>query len=298
MPFALLDRFLTAKRAVGCAPNTLYWYRYCINSYLTYAADSGEEYKRPDTIENYLAAMRAAKRASSTVSGHFTALCAWFKWATQRHLIDDNPTRYIQKPKQLRRVKRRITKAEFLHLFRSIRVEKWIDARDRCLLLVLFYSGLRLTETLSLRPTDIDVEQRILLVERGTKGDKPRPVPFHPALVEELARYFEMRPPFSSEYLFVADDGHGRVRGPLSVDGLRAVLMRRCRVAGLPYRNPHSFRHAFAMEFLNGGMEISAVSAAMGHASVKTTESEYASWLIQGLQREYNNALREVGNLS
>lgn len=294
MPSAYLERFITAKRAAGCAPNTLYWYRMCISSFLSWVEEAALEYKKPDTIELYLSALREAKRASSTVSGHFTALSTWFTWLAQRQLLDDNPMRHTQKPKVIKRVKRRVPKNEFVQLYQSITVTRWIDQRDKCMLLVLFYSGLRLTETLNLKPTDIDLDTGIILVERG-KGDKPRPVPFHPALRTEIERYFEMRPAFGSDYLFVADDGHGRIRGKLTVGGLRTILQRRFAAANLTYRNPHAFRHAFAMEFLNGGMEISAVSAAMGHASVRTTESEYASWLVGGLTREYNEALRQVG---
>lgn len=297
MPNALLDRFLTTKRAAGCSPNTLYWYRMCIAGYLVYAGDGEreEEYKRPDTIEGYLSHLRSAGKASSTVSGHFTAIAAWFNWLVQRRLVDDNPIRYLDKPKIVKRMKARVSKDEFGKLYRSIDGAKWIDHRDRCMLLVLFYSGLRLTECLNLRPTDIDHDECVIVVERG-KGDKTRLVPFHPNLPGVAAQYLEARPPFCSDYLFVADDGHGRVRGQLSVGGLRATLERRFAHAGIPYRNPHAFRHAFAMEFLNGGMEMSAVSAAMGHSSVTTTEREYASWLTAGLRREYNKALAQVGS--
>ena len=107
-----------------------------------------------------------------------------------------------------------------------------------------------------------------------------------------------MRPPFGNDFLFVANDGHDRSRGYLTSAGVRMMLLRRFAKAGLPYRNPHAFRHAFAIEFLNAGMEMSAVSTAMGHTSVKTTESEYAYWLISGLKREYNEALSRLSTAS
>lgn len=297
MPTALLERFIMTKRAAGCSPNTLYWYRMCISGYLAYAETKGcvEEYKKPDTIEGYLASLRSARKASSTVSGHFTAIAAWFNWLVQRRLLDDNPIRYLEKPKIIKRMKARVSKDEFGTLYRSIRGAQWIDHRDRCLLLVLFYSGLRLTECLNLRPTDIDYGEDVIVVERG-KGDKTRLVPYHPSLPEEVQLYLAARPFAGAEYLFVSDDGHGRVRGQLTVGGLRATLERRFAAASLPYRNPHAFRHAFAMEFLNGGMEMSAVSAVMGHSSVTTTEREYASWLTAGIRREYNEALKQVGS--
>src|SRR5436190_2975028 len=292
-PNDLLDRFIISKEAAACLPNTLSWYRMCISRYLEWCGSEGQEYKKPDTIEVYLASLRKRKLASSTVSGYFTALTAWFTWAYQRDYISDNPLRHIQKPKMIKRIKNRVPKSDFDQLYASIAVNKWSDQRDRCNLLVMFYSGLRVTETISLLPTDVDLDDQMIFVRRG-KGDKPRPVPCHPSLAIELPIYYEMRPAFCSETLFVANDGHGRVRGPLSAAGVRMIFMRRFANAGLPYRNPHAFRHAFAMEFLNGGMEISAVAAALGHASVKTTESEYAHWLTAGLKREYTEALKRV----
>lgn len=293
-PMALLDRFLVTKEAAGCSLNTVRWYRMCVGHYLRWTDEEAQEYKKPDTIENYLAKLRRNNLASSTVSGYFTALAAWFTWLTQREYIADNPLRQIPKPKQIRKVKRRIPKDDFVILYESIEVNNWSDQRDKCLLLIMFYSGLRVTETISLLPTDVDLDEQIISVRRG-KGDKPRPVPCHPALVDELPIYFEMRPAFCSETLFVANDGHDRVRGPLSAAGVRMIFVRRFAAAGLKYRNPHAFRHAFAMEFLNAGMEMSAVSASLGHASVKTTESEYAHWLVAGLKREYGEALKRVG---
>jgi site-specific recombinase XerD len=290
----LLERFLTSKIAQGCTLNTVRWYRMCIGHYLAWVKEGEGEYKKPDTIEDYLARLRRNNLASSTVSGYFTALAAWFTWAYQREYIADNPLRRIQKPKQIKKIKNRVPKGDFAKLLLSIEVRKWSDQRDRCILLIMFYSGLRVTETISLMPTDVDLDEQIISVRRG-KGDKPRPVPCHPSLIDELPLYLSMRPPFGSDALFVANDGHDGVRGSLTSGGVRMMLIRRFARAGLTYRNPHAFRHAFAMEFLNAGMEMSAVGAALGHTSVKTTESEYAFWLTSGLKREYSEALKLVG---
>lgn len=293
MPLDLLSTFLSSKHAAGCTQNTILWYRMCIRNYIVWTNENGEEYKKPETIERYLVHLRLDNKASSTVSGYFTALAAWFTWAYKRKYISDNPLVHIQKPKQMKPIKNRVPRQDFQRLYASIAVDKWIDQRDKCLLLVMFYSGLRATETVSLLPTDVDLDQCLIAVRRG-KGEKPRLVPCHRLLAQELPLYYEMRPPFSSEALFVANDGHGNVRGPLTTAGLRMVLMRRFAYAGIKYRNPHAFRHSFAIEFLNAGMEMSAVAASLGHASVKTTESEYAYWLTGGLQREYNEALRRM----
>jgi len=293
MPHDLLARFLLAKQSIGCTTNTLDWYHGRIKDYLAWCCRVELEYKKPNTVEEYIVNLRERKLASSTVFGSFTALAAWFKWALRRGYLNENPFDQLERPKQIRKIKNRVSRKEFAALYQSIEVNKWSDQRDKCLLLVMFYSGLRLTETVSLLPTDVSLDERLITVQSG-KGEKARAVPCHPALVDALLLYLEMRPPFGSDYLFVANDGHDRVRGALSIDGLRMMLIRRWRAAGLPYRSPHAFRHAFAVEFLNSGMEMSAVAAALGHASVKTTEKEYAFWLTAGIQREYDEALSRM----
>lgn len=292
-PDLLLDRFLVAKRAKGCTLHTLRWYKMCILPFLTWAEDEQLEYKKPETIEGYITGLRTRKLAPSTISGHYTAIIAWLKWAFKRGYLPTDPTPLLDRPKKFKPLKKRITRIDFIALYNAVPSEKWIDARDRCLLLILYFSGLRLAEVLDLHTTDIDLEEKLISVRHG-KGDKPRLVPCHHLLLREIPRYFEMRPPFCGEYLLVASDGHGNARGPLTTGGLRAVLRQRCANAGIKYHNAHAFRHSFAIEFLNNGMEMSAVKDALGHASVKTTENEYAFWLTAGLQREYEDALKRI----
>jgi integrase len=82
------------------------------------------------------------------------------------------------------------------------------------------------------------------------------------------------------------------------VDGIRQMLRRRCQAAGLRYMHPHLFRHGFAMLFLNNGMQLSAVSAAMGHSSQQITTDIYAHWLSDGLSREYETARARVERIT
>lgn len=92
----------------------------------------------------------------------------------------------------------------------------------------------------------------------------------------------------------LSSDGANGVRGPLTTDGLRQVLKRLCRSAGVEYLHPHAWRHGFAMLFLNEGANLSAVSAMMGHSSTSVTQSVYASWQTRGLLREYGETFSRI----
>jgi integrase len=106
--------------------------------------------------------------------------------------------------------------------------------------------------------------------------------------------YLYNRPAWSKPPLWVSSDGYSGVRGALTAEGIRVMLRRRCTDVGLRSINPHQVRHGFAMTLLNAGMELSAVSAAMGHSSQSVTEQVYAAWLTEGLAREYDAALRRL----
>ena len=88
--------------------------------------------------------------------------------------------------------------------------------------------------------------------------------------------------------------GDGGVRGPLTRDGLRQVLEGLCQRARLPHLHAHLWRHGFAMWTLNAGVELSAVSAMMGHSSTAVTQSVYASWQSRGLLKAYSDAMRRL----
>ena len=113
-------------------------------------------------------------------------------------------------------------------------------------------------------------------------------------LAGPLLAYYDACPPAREDDLWLSDDGAGNVRGPLTIEGVRQMLRRRCKAEGMRCLNPHAFRHGYAMALLNAGMDISALSNAMGHNSVKTTEGIYARWLTGGLKREYNEAMARL----
>lgn len=284
----LVTSFLTAKRAAGLSARTLDWYALFVNDFLDHIGANHPETTTPETVEAYLAHLRDVRQVSPhTVSGAYRALSVWFRWLVARRHLPESPLLYVQRPRLPNKRAVYVTQGQYEVLIRSNPGETWVDLRDRCLLTLLYYSGLRISEALALRPDDLD--DRVASV-RG-KGNKTRLVPCHPSLCTHLIDYLARRPPTPLAQLFVSNDGAGGVRGPLTDNGARQVLRRRCREAGLPYLTPHAFRHGFAMLFLNAGMGMSAVSTAMGHSSVKVTEDTYARWLPAGLLREYEAAL-------
>ena len=183
---------------------------------------------------------------------------------------------------------RAVTYQQFRDLYLSIKVDDWLARRDRLILMILFFSGLRAKELVKLHVADLE-EDGMIYVREG-KGGRDRVVPFHPDVPFLARAYLALRPPLDSPFLFASSNGSNGVRGVLQYEGLQQMLRRRCQQAKVPHYNLHSFRHGFAITFLNADMQMSAVSAAMGHTSIDTTQI-YARWSSTGLKSAYLAAL-------
>lgn len=288
----LLDRFLIAKEAAGLASRSLHWYSAQNLAYLEWLeVNPGFGFTAPESVEMFLAHERRRGLAPSTIHARYRGLSAWFGWLTKRNLIPANPIAAVDRPRIPKKHQRYVPLRDFLALYTSIQDETWLDERDRAIMLLLLFSGLRVSEVIGLHVDDVDLDERMVHVRAG-KGGHSRDVPVAPDFKGVHIRYLLSRPAYPGTELFVSHDGYRGVRGVFSANGVRQMLRRRCRAAGLPEYNPHAFRHGFAMLFLNAGMALSAVSEAMGHTSEQTTRI-YARYLKDGLSRAYESTVRQ-----
>lgn len=294
---ALLERFVVAKTAAGLSARSLDWYREQIGQYLRWIgrnAVSRERALQPASVEAYLADQRKTGFKPATLRARYRALSVWCNWLVARKFVAASPLADIEPPRIPREAIEYVTLDEFRRVYEAIHGNDWTSLRDRCILLILFWSGLRVSELCALAVHDVDTRNRLITVRRG-KGGKGRIVPCPRELNGLIVGYLYARPPFDGPALFVGNDGQDGVRGPLTDAGVRQMLRRRCDEAGARRLTPHDFRHGYAMALLNAGMDMSALSATMGHGSVKVTESIYARWLTEGITREYDEARARIG---
>jgi len=140
--------------------------------------------------------------------------------------------------------------------------------RNRALLILLYRSGLRISEALALKPADVDLKRHTARVLHG-KGDKATVRGFHPSATDALARWIDTRKGLGLRNgpLFCTLGG-----GPLSDRYVRNLLHRLADKAGVDKRvHPHGMRHTFADELRAGGMDVVAISKLLGHSSIAVT---------------------------
>jgi integrase/recombinase XerD len=182
-----------------------------------------------------------------------------------------DPTDEIDAPRPGRRLPELLGREEIEALLAAPDPRKAAGRRDRAMLELLYATGLRVSELVSLELNDVDLETR-MLVARG-KGSKERVVPVGAPAVEALKAYlFGARDVLlrgrRSKDLFVTPRG-----GRMTRQGFAKLLGRHARAAGIRRRvSPHKLRHSFATHLLEGGADLRAVQAMLGHADVSTTQ--------------------------
>lgn len=286
---------LRAKRR---AVATVQWYgeQFAVYERWRLRADLPDVLPDADTIDAFLADQHQAALRPSTVNARFRALRALLNFLERRRKVErsENPIHLVDAPSVPSEIRRHITVAEVDLLLASVGAATWLDHRDRLIVLLLMFSGLRVGELCGLSVADVDSERCEVRISHLTaKGEKARVVPCVLDVRPALAAYLYSRP-CHHERLLLGSDGYDGVKGPLQPEGVRQMLIRRCRAAGIEYYNPHAFRHGFAMWMLNSGVRLTTVSTAMGHSDTAITSKVYAHTTVETVRSEYEMAVKRA----
>ena len=202
------------------------------------------------------------------------AMKRFFLWLWQEGLIVHNPSASIQMPKQAKMLPRNIlTPAEAKRLIESIPTEKPRDIRDRAILEVMYATGIRRAELVSLTIYDVEMQTGTMRIEHG-KGDETRLVPLTETAVTALKLYLEeSRPCFATEpgqiRLFVSSRSGGR----LDADDIRRIVRKAGKNARIKkHITPHTLRHTCATHLLKGKADIRQIQKLLGHRRLSSTE--------------------------
>jgi integrase/recombinase XerD len=268
-PVAGVERFLALSRA-RLAPRTVESYRRDLEHFGSWLGRDVTGATRED-IERYLADLRAAGRAGSTIARRLAALRALYRHEQLLGARLDNPAAEIPAPRRIRRLPRTLSPGEAERLIDAAAGTTPRALRDAAIVELLYGAGLRVSEAVGLERGSIDLDDR--LVRCIGKGSKERIVPIGRRAAEALRRYIARGRPHldrrRTAALFLNAKG-----GPLTRAGVFLILRRLAGKAGLePERiHPHLLRHSFATHLLEGGADLRSVQEMLGHADLATTE--------------------------
>ncbi len=265
----LIDRFLEMMAAErGVAANTISAYRsdLCAASSLL---NGGLAVADEDGLRRLATHWTAL--TNSSVARKSSALRRFFEFVHEEGERPDNPATALPKPTQIRGLPKILDKSEVDGLFAAVTIRmarphpKPLDYRLSALIELLYGSGMRATELVSLPRASIVVDKPYVILTG--KGNKERLVPISDRARHSVAAWLAFVP-MKSRYLFPSRNGHiSRIR-------LFQIIKELGMAAGLdPTKiSPHVLRHAFATHLLAGGANLRAVQAMLGHADIATTQ--------------------------
>lgn len=206
-----------------------------------------------------------------TSSRQLSSIKRWFQYAVRLGTISSDPSLQINAPKQPRPIPKSLSETTVEALLDAPRTALALGMRDRAMLEVLYATGLRVSELVSLRSYSLSLSMGIVKVMG--KGNKERIVPLGEEAIAWVNRYItEARPQLlqakTSDFLFVSKRGHAITR-----QAFWHIIKRYARQANLADDiSPHVLRHAFATHLLNHGADLRIVQMLLGHADISTTQ--------------------------
>ena len=266
---ALIDRFVDALWIEdGLAPLTLTAYRRDLSLYAAWLQRPIDSSSEADLL-GYTTDRHAQTRAT-TANRRLTVFKRFFRWALRESLVSADPTLRLLAARQPLRVPKSLSEAQVEALLAAPEVETALGLRDRTMLEVIYASGLRVSELVTLKTVHLGLNEGVLRVLG--KGSKERLVPFGDEAHAWLDRYLrEARAAIltgrSSDALFVTVRGAGMTR-----QMFWQLIKRYALIADIHAPlSPHTLRHAFATHLLNHGADLRVVQMLLGHADIGTT---------------------------
>ena len=274
---ALIDRFLDALWIEdGLAANTLAAYRRDLELFAAWLArEVADEASRDvgaarETDLLAYAAFRHAGSKATSANRRLTVFKRFYRWALRERLLLEDPTLRLRNAKQALRVPKSLSEAQVEALLAAPDVATPLGQRDRAMLELLYASGLRVSELVTLKTVQLGLAEGALRVTG--KGSKERVVPFGEEAHGWITGYLKAARAAilggqASDALFVTARG-----GAMTRQMFWKLIKRHALAAGIDAPlSPHTLRHAFATHLLNHGADLRAVQMLLGHADISTT---------------------------
>jgi len=258
---------------VGASPHTVSAYRCDLEQYGRHLLSRQRSFRQADEtdITAYLGELRHRGQARATVQRKLSSLRQLHKFLVREGLTENDPTRNLVTPQPAQRLPKVLTVGQCLALLAAPGLETPEGLRDAAMLTLLYATGLRVTELVTLEIHAMDMDHGTVRV-RG-KGNKERIVPVAPLALDLLHLYLqEARPAFvkyeAEDGLFLTNRGR-----PMTRVCFWQRLKQLCRLAGVPEdTSPHTLRHSFATHLLEGGADLRSIQEMLGHSSLGVTQ--------------------------
>ena len=264
--------FLSVEK--GLSKNTIESYRLDLRKFQDFLSSKERDFpslSRPDIID-FIERLRGEGYSISSICRFISSIRGLCKYLLLEHVISEDPSENLQTPKKWERLPKSLSVPEvksFLEAYTSLHKSRPTMMRDHVMFELLYSSGLRVSELVSLKLEDAHLEAGFLRVLG--KGSKERVVPMNMRAIEKLKQYIhELRPIIlkkkKSSYLFITSRGR-----PLTRQRFWQTMRALGKQIGIEI-SPHMIRHSFATHLLEGGADLRSVQKMLGHSDISTTQ--------------------------
>jgi integrase/recombinase XerD len=284
----LIDQFLNYMRVErGVSENTIEAYGRDLRGLADFVEKEGASCKKIDIniLTNYITYL-SERLSRRSLARNISAIRTFFKFLVLEGVIQENPARFLEVPKVSKTLPGILNEHEIELLLNQPSASTPIGIRDKAMIELLYATGVRVSELVHLKISDVDLNVGYIKVKG--KGAKERFVPIGEKAVSVLKEYIEKaRSKFDkkrgSPYLFLNNRGK-----PFSRQGFWKMLKSYAKKAGIKKRiTPHIIRHSFATHLIKNGADLRSVQMMLGHSDISTTQ------IYTHIDRSY---LKEVYN--
>ena len=258
--------------------NTTAAYRNDLTQFCAYLKQHGVEnwpQVTSEQIAGYLLEMREAQAyRPTTIARKIAAIKAFFRYLRSQEYIAFDPVEKLESPRVPKGLPNVLSPEQVNSLFRQVDIATPSGQRDLAMLQMLYATGMRVTELISLNMGDFDAAQAMVLCPgRNGRRERERILPIPPIAVEAIKHYLEKTRPHllarhpEEEALFLNHHGERLTR-----QGFWLIIKGYARQAGIMNITPHMLRHSFAILMLKDGMELRSVQELLGHAHITSTQ--------------------------
>ena len=275
------------------SPNTITAYKKDLSQFSGFLSSEyniknieGSDYQM---IRSWIVYLVSESVSTTTINRKLSALKSFFKYILRESVISENPMIKIIAPKSNKKLPEFVTNDSMESLFNDVTFDDgFVGHRDKLIIEMLYFTGMRLSELINLRDSDIDLNyQRIKVLG---KRNKERLIPFSMVLNKSIEDYLKIRKKDiiqdeQNSYFFVTQKGK-KVYEKLVYRTVNSYLGK---VSTLRKKSPHVLRHTFATHMLNNGADLNAIKELLGHANLAATQI-YTHNTIDQLKSIYKQA--------
>ena len=265
------ERYLKLQR--NMSGNTLDAYRRDLRKLLHYLEQERKDVREVtlDDLEHFSATLHDIGIGPRSQCRILSGVRSFFRFLQLDGYREDDPTELLESPQIGDHLPEVLSTQEVDQLEESIDLSKWEGHRNRAIIEVLFSCGLRVSELVNLKLSDLYIDEEFVRVLG--KGSKERLVPISKKAIRELTYWFDDRKqmkikPGEEDYVFLNRRGAHLTRVMILI-----MIKQQAKEAGIQKTiSPHTLRHSFATALLEGGADLRVIQALLGHESIGTTE--------------------------